>query len=150
MSRTRETAARLDTAIDGLLRGSTAPADTEEGELLATARLLRDVLPRLHPRFGFEEHLAARLAAARLLAGGPDRDMARPGAAEPTPLRPGLTLPPSNDPDVAPAAVPGAAPSPAEHRRQRLVAGSAIASGVSLAGAAFVVWRRNRSSGGLF
>ena len=148
MSRTRETAAQLDSAIDTLLRGPGGPVDTDESELVATARLLRDALPRLHPRFGFEEHLAARLSAARRLAAG---------AAElpkPTPLRPALVL-------VEPAAadvdedVPEGFDSldevdEAEHRRLGLVAGGAIASGVSLAGAAIVVWRRSRSSGGLF
>ena len=137
MTEARETAKQLDTAIDTLLQGPARPAPGEEGELAATARLLRDALPRLHPRFSFEEHLAARLAGARRLA-------ASDGAqSPPTPIRPRLlaTVPPGDD--VAEAEV-------AEHRRLGLVAGGAIASGVSLAGAALVVWRRSRSSGGMF
>jgi hypothetical protein len=137
MSRHRETAVQLDTAIDDLLRGRGALAPAEEGELVATARLLRDVLPRLHPRFSFEAHLAARLAAARRLAEGQEPQ------PEPTPIEPGLL------PLEAVDGVDGA-PTAAEHRRLGLVAGGAIASGVSLAGAALVVWRRSRSSGGLF
>jgi hypothetical protein len=147
MSRTRETAVQLDSAIDALLRGPVVPAAADEGELTATARLLRDALPRLHPRFSFEEHLAARLAAARRLA-------TRPGPTElpePTPLRPALAFaePGSADVDQDAPHDPGEA-SVADHRRRGLVAGGAIASGVSLAGAALVVWRRTRSSGGLF
>ncbi len=150
MSRTRETAAELDSAIDELLRGSTGPAGADEGELIATARLLREALPRLHPRFSFEEHLAARLTAARHWAARP-----RPAdPSEPTPLRPALALARPAPADSDPAGVTdfddlGEA-NVAEHRRRGLVAGGAIASGVSLAGAAIVVWRRTRSSGGHF
>ena len=142
MSRTRETAAELDSAIDVLLRRPAGPVATDEGELIATARLLRDALPRMHPRFGFDEHLAARLAAARRLAGSPAGQTV---PAEPVPLQPFL---PSAE---ATAAEHGTAPAATvvEHRRLGLVAGGAIASGVSLAGAALVVWRRTRSSGGL-
>ena len=109
---------------------------------MATARLLRDALPRIHPRFGFEELLAARLAAAgratRAGATGPAAKL-----PQPVPLRPAEAL--------------GAGtPESAYHAaaRRRLLAGGAIASGVSLAlpiaGAALVVWRRSRSSGGPF
>ena len=135
-----ETAAQLDTAIDTLLRGSPAPVMPDDGELVAMARLLRGALPRMHPRFGFEELLAVRLAAAgRAAQAGPaaaDRSL-----PEPTPLRPPA------DREAAPANGIDAA------GRRRLLAGGAIASGVSLAlpiaGAALVVWRRSRSSGGL-
>jgi hypothetical protein len=142
MSRTRETAAELDSAIDVLLRSPAGPVATDEGELIATARLLRDALPRLHPRFGFEEHLAARLAAARRLTESP---VGQAVPAEPVPLQPSLS---SAEPTAA-SRVPKPAAAVAEHRRLGLVAGGAIASGVSLAGAALVVWRRTRSSGGL-
>jgi len=138
MTRTPETAIELDSAIDTILRGPIGPADVEEGELSATARLLRDALPRLHPRFSFEEHLAARLAAARRIAGGPV------AAAPPIPIGPRLAVADPTSPDRI-----DAGPVNAEHRRLGLVAGGAIASGVSLAGAALVVWRRSRS-GGIF
>ena len=143
MSRTQETAAQLDRAIDTIIGDGRAPAPPDESELVTTARLLRRSLPRLHPSFGFEELLAARLAAARRM------ELAPAGTAvavmAPTPIRPGLELEPPADP--AQAEGPG-------HRRRNLVAGGAIASGVSLAlpiaGAALVVWRRTRSSGGMF
>ena len=138
MSATRETAVQLDAAIDALLRGPVGPRPGAEGELVATARLLRDALPRLHPRFGFDDLLAARLAAARralVTAATP--------VATPTPIRPDLGT--DDMPDM-----PG---ETGERRRRGLVAGGAIASGVSLAlpiaGAALVVWRRSRSSGGI-
>ena len=137
MTRDAETAAQLDAAIDTLLRGSPSAALATDGELTATARLLRDALPRLHPRFGFEELLAARLAAARRPADA---------AALPTPT-------PIRATPAVPVSPPATVLDAAERRRRSLLAGGAIASGVSLAlpiaGAALVVWRRSRSSGGL-
>jgi|GEM_PF-2060011 len=143
MTGTRETAAELDSAIDTLLQRPNGPGADEDGELVATARLLREALPRLHPRFSFEELLAARLRAARRW-----REAAAqgPSAAGPTPIRPAVAV----EPVVLDEA---AATEAAERRRRGLVAGGAIASGVSLAlpiaGAALVVWRRSRSSGGI-
>jgi hypothetical protein len=142
MTGTRETAAQLDTAIDTLMRVPAGPGRADEGELAATARLLRDSLPRLHPRFAFEELLASRLAAAR--------HVGRPfAAAEPTPIRADLVM---HSPAETEIEADGPVTS-GERRRRGLVAGGAIASGVSLAlplaGAALVVWRRSRSSGGL-
>jgi len=134
MTGPRETATQLDSAIDALLRQRGTARSSSEGDLVTTARLLRDSLPRFHPRFGFEELLAARLAAARL----------RERPQEPTPIRPVLSAPDA-DADVVESA---------ERRRRGLVSGGAIASGVSIAvpiaGAALVVWRRSRSSGGLW
>ncbi|HSM33091.1 MAG TPA: hypothetical protein VK987_03290 [Anaerolineae bacterium] len=137
MTGTRETAAQLDGVIDVLLHEPPGPPPDGRGELTATARLLRDSLPRLHPRVGFEEWLAARLAAAA-------RPLERAEAAEPTPIRRGATVAALDVVTVVEAA---------ERRRRGLLTGGAIASGVSLAlpiaGAALVVWRRSRSSGGL-
>ena len=136
MNSTPETAAQLDRAIDAMLRQRGVLRSDADGELVATARLLRDALPRFHPRFGFEELLAQRLAAAR-------RRERSDHAPEPTAIRP-VTA--TAEPDAG--EVTGA-----ERRRRGLVAGGAIASGVSIAvpiaGAALVVWRRSRSSGGL-
>ena len=143
MSRTPETAAQLDSAIDIIIGDERGPVASDEGELVATARLLRRSLPRLHPSFGFEELLAARLAAARRMELAPAG--APMGVVTPTPIRPGLELEPAAD---------ATGPGGPGHRRRNLVAGGAIASGVSLAlpiaGAAIVVWRRTRSSGGMF
>jgi hypothetical protein len=135
VSEESRSALALDRAIDRLLRDEDAPAAEDDG-LLATARLLRQALPPLHPRFGFEAHLATRLAAAgRATAPAPL-------SAEPIPLRTRLAAASAPLPSEAGAAVVAATP-----RRRSLVAGGAIASGVSLAGAALVVWRRNRSGG---
>lgn len=143
MSKAQETAAQLDSAIDTIIGDERGPVAPDEGELFATARLLRRSLPRVHPSFTFEEVLAARLAAARRIELGPSGAPVRGGA--PTPIRPRI--------EVGAAGLPAVAGSP-HHRRRNLVAGGAIASGVSLAlpiaGAAIVAWRRSRSSGGLF
>ena len=57
----RAEAQRLDAAIDLLLADrSPGPSSTVAG-LDDTARILASSLPRLHPRFGFEERLARRL-----------------------------------------------------------------------------------------
>ena len=142
MTRTRETAAQLDSAIDRLMQAPSGPRLVGEGELVATARLLHIALPRLHPRFTFEELLASRLAAARR-----ETVAALP---EPTTLGP---LPMASLRSAAGLAQGLEATGSAERRRRGLVAGGAIASGVSLAlpiaGAAIVVWRRSRSSGGI-
>ncbi len=147
MSRELQTPTQLDRAIDVILQDGRTPAALDGG-LVATARLLRRSLPRLHPSFGFEEHLAARLAAARrmeLAPAGPGSSVAA-ASAVPTPIRPELA---EGSPDGAAADV-----ETQERRRRNLVAGGAIASGVSIAlpiaGAALVAWRRSRSSGGMF
>ncbi len=143
MTEERSTAIELDLAIDRILRGELAPVEADRDPLLATARLVREALPPFHPRFGFEEHLARRLAAARLPARGSEE-------ASPTRIGPRLALPDTDLPVLAASAGRAApvtvGPGP---RRRGLVAGGAIASGVSIAGAALVVWHRSRS-GGLF
>jgi hypothetical protein len=136
MTGSLETAAQLDTAIDDLIQGPTGPRPVSEGELSSTARLLRDTLPRFHPRFSFEEHLAERLSVLRdsRLAQSPEEPISIEHASN---IR--------SEADSADEAT--------DRWRRGLVAGGAIASGVSLAipiaGAALVVWRRSRSSGGL-
>lgn len=128
---------RLDAAIDELLReGATPNLAGPLSELSETARVLRDALPRFHPRFGFEELLAGRLkAAARERDGSATAAIRAPGQPVELPIRTGRQ------------------PARSQWRRRSLVAGGAIASGVSIAlpiaGAAIVVWRRTRSSGGV-
>lgn len=137
-----EAATRIDSAIDSLLRDDVglSPVGSEH-DLLDTARLLRDALPRYHPRFGFEERLAGRLATPGRT---PIEDALADGAGprfEPIPF-----------PAVA-AAFPGRVAATLPRRRRGLLAGGAIASGFSivipLAGAAVLIWRRGRSSGDL-
>jgi hypothetical protein len=123
-----------------------SPATTEPSPLirLAADRLARD-LPRLHPSFLFEEALAARLAevAARL------RLLAAAGAE-------GLVVPlTSRAPDAALTGVDGAPTGdPATDDRPDvarpglgrplLIGGALTSAALSLAGAAYVAWRRNR------
>jgi hypothetical protein len=135
-------AADLDLAIDDLLADRDRPFRVETADLLATARLLRDSLPRYHPRFGFEEHLARRLATTGRQADGPASGAEGGDAVDVVRAPVHLRLA-----TVASAPVP-----PIPRRRRGLLAGGAIASGVSLAipiaGAAWVAWRRGRAAGG--
>jgi hypothetical protein len=118
-------AAHLDTAIDAILQDRPVRLTADQRdvlELLPTARLLHVALPRFHPRFVFEERLAARL---------------RGGVAEV------VAFPTRAPVDTTMGTV----------RRRGLIAGGAIASGISLvvplAGAAVMAWRRSRPTGGI-
>jgi hypothetical protein len=112
----------VDRYLESLL--ARRPIDVEDVpvHLEATAEELIRALPRYHPSFTFEEHLAARLAAAAAQAGaatGRIVPFARPDAAADTVDRPGIARP--------------------------VVIGSVVTSAaISLAGAAFVAWRRTR------
>ncbi|MEW5990682.1 MAG: hypothetical protein AB1736_04965 [Chloroflexota bacterium] len=106
---------------------------------IASARLTRD-LPRFHPSFRFEERLAVRLAEAAVAMRLPAAAGAE-GRLTVVPLRP-ADLPDDFDPladeldedaDVALLA-----------SRPLLIGGAVAASALSLAGAAFVAWRRSR------
>ncbi|HUG47381.1 MAG TPA: hypothetical protein VMP67_03110 [Candidatus Limnocylindria bacterium] len=125
-----EEALLTDAYIDALLAAhagaepALAPPDLPADSLLRrTIEVLEAGLPRFHPSFLFEEALAARLRAAALGA------------------RPSST----HDPLAAelihlPVAATGGLSVVAVDRR--LLVGGAIASGVSLAGAAMLAWRR--------
>ncbi|HEX5241446.1 MAG TPA: hypothetical protein VFW20_10660 [Candidatus Limnocylindrales bacterium] len=125
-----------DRYLDSLLAGRSNPHDTgplDEAVRLVSRRLAGD-LPRFHPSFRFEERLALRLAEAaasmRLpMAAGAERG----AAAIPSPLRPlapdPLATPEDDDLD--------------EHPDRTVLVGSAVAaSALSLAGAAWIAWRR--------
>lgn len=103
------------------------------------AQLLADHLLRFHPSFRFEEALAARLRAVADRSGPAGRSVATvlpfPGPADDGRV-------------IADASADGSDhEAMAEHERlaaaerRRVLIGGAIASGVSLAGAAFVAWR---------
>jgi hypothetical protein len=121
-------ALQTDAYIEALLASHAGrPAllpDPESGpsaDLRQTIVLLEAGLPRFHPSFLFEEALAARLRAAAL----------------------GEQLPNADDLLLAelielPAARSGVNAALVD---RRLLLGGAIASGVSLAGAAVVAWR---------
>lgn len=130
-----EEALRTDAYIDSLLAGHArgelrlAPDTFGPGQTaLSVIALLDEGLPRFHPSFIFEQALAARLRAAAL--GLPDQEGLLGGA----PIR-------------LPVGAAGLPPSIVIADR-RLLLGGAIASGVSLAGAAVLAWRmleRNRT-----
>ena len=123
-----DAADRLDLAIDALLVGRSDAREMADDALAGTAGLLASQLPRLHPRFGFEERLAQRLRSEAQDVGGTVLDF------------------PSVEHRADLAAVIERAWRPG---RWSLI--GAVASGVSvavtLAGAVFVVlWRRARGS----
>jgi hypothetical protein len=101
---------------------------------MASARLTRD-LPRFHPSFRFEERLALRLAEAAATLRMP---AAAGGEADPIPLR--ALRPDASDPLTALHLLDD------DERRPMLIRGAMAASALSLAGAAWVAWRRNRTA----
>lgn len=128
-TRDEETALQTDAYIEALLAAHAgrpmllpAPARLPADQVRRAIELLESGLPRFHPSFRFEEELAARLRLA-----------ARPTAAsEPLPMAQVISLP-------GQAAAVSAAVWSVD---RRLLLGGAIASGVSLAGAAMLAWRR--------
>lgn len=121
----------VDRYLESLL--SRAPADATDvaPELRATAAALMAGLPRYHPSFRFEESLARRLAGAAAAAAP---------AAEPEPVTgPTGAVIPFPRPLVTDAldARPGAF-------RPAVIGGVLTSAALSLAGAAYVAWRRSR------
>jgi hypothetical protein len=121
----------VDRYLESLL--SRAPADVTDvtPELRATAAALAAGLPRYHPSFRFEEGLARRLAAAA--TGGPAGEPAGTadvaGSVIAFPARPGTGF----APDGRPGAI-----------RPAVIGGVLTSAAISLAGAAYVAWRRTR------
>lgn len=103
---------------------------------LASERLTRD-LPRFHPSFRFEERLAVRLAEAAATLRLP--------AAAGSEGDPVLLRPPGGGPYDPSGAWPDD-PRDAGLPRPLLIGGAMAASALSLAGAAWVAWRRNRGA----
>jgi len=99
-------------------------------DLRATAERLVRSLPRYHPSFRFEEELAARLQAA---AAG------RLGSVIPFPER-------RDAASSTRAPIGASATGPADDRvvRPVVIGGVLTSAALSLAGAAYVAWRRNR------
>lgn len=99
----------------------------------AASRRLAADLPRFHPSFRFEERLALRLAdaaaAMRLpLAAGSESQVARIAVRPPAAYDPLAILP--DDEEASPLDVP------------TILRGAVAASAISLAGAAWLAWRR--------
>jgi hypothetical protein len=111
----------VDRYLDSLLaRTPRDPADLPE-ELRATAELLSTGLPRFHPSFRFEEDLAARLAAAASL---------RAGRLIEFPVR-SVRAVASGDERAGTV-------------RPVVIGGVLTSAALSLAGAAYMAWRRGR------
>ena len=145
-----------DRYLDSLLRaGSASPGDghpdhreprsthpgLESAVRLASDRLVRD-LPRFHPSFRFEERLAIRLAeaaAAMRLSTAVGAEGARPAIPFPAPELP-VGFDPLADGPTDGFGI-GTLPRPV------LIGGAVAASALSLAGAAYVAWRRTRPGG---
>ena len=126
-------ALRTDRYLDSLLaaadrHANDVPADAAIDEPLrsAAARLRRDLV-RVHPSFRFEERLAARLAgeAART-------QLAPAAGAEGSIAAIPVTL--DHEPDED------------EGFRPLLIGGALTSAALSIAGAAYVAWRRARPS----
>jgi hypothetical protein len=117
----------------------------DEAVRLASARLTRD-LPRFHPSFRFEERLALRLAEAAAAMRLPVAAGAE-GATTVIPIRSGAALAEPFDPlaDPGPDGDLGELVDLGTLSRPLLIRGAVAASALSLAGAALVAWRRNRS-----
>ena len=142
--------ARLPAAAPARRRRLGRPVGSIDDAVRVVSGRLAEDLPRFHPSFRFEERLAlqlAEVAAAMRLPGaaGADRapdskDPAAPAAIvrlEPDPLAPPL------DDEADPGLGDGAVARPI------LIGGAVAASALSLAGAAWLAWRR-RTSGAAF
>ncbi len=145
-----------DLYLDALLaaqarRATDVPATTDLDPAIrfAAGRLSSD-LARVHPSFRFEERLAARLAEVaarmRLAAASGDghvrypRDPGSEPELDPT-LGSGVDR--ALDPAFDPAFDPAADPDGPHLGRPLLIGGALTSAALSLAGAAYVAWRRS-------
>jgi hypothetical protein len=136
-----------DLYLDALL--ADAVLDRDSGPLVAIGddldpaarraadRLRRD-LARVHPSFRFEERLATRLAEAATAMQAPGTAV----GARVIPIRP-RSLPA----DLPGFEVDDDRPYGRDRSRPLLIGGALTSAALSLAGAAFVAWRRGRPGG---
>jgi len=128
----------VDRYLESLLARQPADPDGIPAALRATAERLTSELPRFHPSFRFEERLALRFAQAAAVMRLP---VAAGGESVVVPLAGRRSSP-------APGALAPTSPAPAGERPpvpRPVVIGSVLTSAaLSVAGAAFVVWRRSR------
>jgi hypothetical protein len=122
-------------AADAARNGGPAPdaqAGLDPAVRAASDRLRRDLV-RVHPSFRFEERLATRLAETALAM----RVQAAAGAESgPIPFRPTGLADPFGDDD------PAADPDRRDRSRPLLIGGALTSAALSIAGAAYVAWRR--------
>jgi hypothetical protein len=111
---------------------------------MASARLTRD-LPRFHPSFRFEERLAVRLAEAAAAMRLPAAAGAEGSLSVLPPPAAGLRAD-GFDPFADPVDPEGDLDLVARPR-PLLIGGAMAVSALSLAGAAWVAWRRSRAGG---
>jgi hypothetical protein len=134
----------LDALLAAHARGTDrgpAAADPDDEVRGAADRLARD-LPRLHPSFRFEEALAARLAEVAARMGMPIAAGAE-GTLVPLRGRSGSAALDSafggGDDDLD-----AAEDGHLALNRPLLIGGALTSAAISIAGAAYVAWRRNR------
>ncbi|HEX8025783.1 MAG TPA: hypothetical protein VF484_06245 [Candidatus Limnocylindrales bacterium] len=126
----------LDSLLAGRLASRGDPGPIDEAVRLVSRRLAGD-LPRFHPSFRFEERLALRLAEAAAAMRLPMAAGAERGAAAiPSPLHP-LS--------ADPLATPSDDDLDDDRPDRSVLVGSAVAASLSLAGAAWLAWRRRGS-----
>lgn len=156
--REAEDALQVDVYLESLLAShdrrpqlafELAPGDALDASERTAAGFLADHLVRFHPSFRFEEALAARL---RAVAGGSAAELDAVDAGATLLAFPGTATRPIDpatfatagvdDSDHTAIAVDGRVrPRFPTQEQRRVLIGGAIASGVSLAGAAIVAWR---------
>jgi hypothetical protein len=122
----------VDRYLESLLARQPGDPDGIPAALRATAERLTSELPRFHPSFRFEERLALRLAQA---AAAMHLPVAAGGENVVVPIADRRPPPP---------------PAPAERApvpRPVVIGGVLTSAALSVAGAAFVVWRRSRPPG---
>jgi hypothetical protein len=133
----------VDRYLESLLARRPADLTDLPPQLRSTAEALIDALPRYHPSFRFEESLAARLAGMSDPASAPDPTGAAAAAGEliPFPATPAIPATPARP---AIPATPVTDLRPATMRRPTVIGGVLTSAAISLAGAAYVAWRRSR------
>jgi hypothetical protein len=141
-----------DQYLESLLaaRASATPTDAafgwgdgslDRGVRLASLRLRRD-LPRFHPSFRFEERLALRLAEA---AAGLRVAQAAGLEGATVPFRGARVPPHAGDDDDASDMTDW--PVAFRNARPLLIGGAMASAAISIAGAAWMAWRRSRPGG---
>jgi len=119
----------LDRYLDSILARRPADiADVPVG-VRAAARALGSDLPRFHPSFRFEDHLAMHLASAARASGSASGS---PAAAEAL--------------DLAVVTFPAHVPSSGSGIRPVVIGSVLTSAAISLAGAAYVAWRHAHPS----
>jgi hypothetical protein len=121
----------VDRYLESLLARRPADVSDLPPQLRTTAAALVDALPRYHPSFRFEESLAARLAGSSSAVDAADAA----GQLIPFPATPATPAAPATAlADLRPGSM----------RRPTVIGGVLTSAAISLAGAAYVAWRRSR------